>query len=66
MTVALLKNWVWCEDCLEWKDAGEEVSFVNIEEDSFGKDLMTFECDRCENTNKNNIISSPTKPKGQL
>ena len=52
------------EDCLEWKDAGDEVSFVNIEEDSFGKDLMTFECDKCENTNKNNIISSATKPKG--
>ena len=38
MTVELLKNWVWCEDCLEWKDAGADVSFVNIEEDSFGKD----------------------------
>jgi len=64
MTVAELKNWVWCEDCLDWKDAGEEVAFVNIEEDSFGKDLMTFECDRCTKTNINNIISSPTKPKG--
>ena len=66
MTVGLLRNWVWCEDCLEWKDAGDEVSFVNIEEDSFGKDLMTFECDRCENTKKNNIISSATNPRGQL
>ena len=66
MTVELLKNWVWCEDCLEWKDAGDEVSFVSIEEDSFGKDLMTFECDKVRKTNKNNIISSATKPRGQL
>jgi len=19
-----MTNWVWCEECLEWKDAGEE------------------------------------------
>ena len=57
-------NWVWCEDCLDWKDAGEEVSFVSIQEDSFGKDLMTFLCDKCENENKNNVISSPTRPRG--
>ena len=45
-TVGELKNWVWCESCLEWKDAGEEVSFVNIAEDAYGKDVMTFECDK--------------------
>ena len=65
MTFGTLKNWVWCEDCLEWKDAGEEVSFLNIEEDGFGKDVMTFECDKCDNQNKNNVISSPTKPKSR-
>ena len=59
-----LKNWVWCEDCLEWKDAGDEVSFMNIEEDSFGKDVMTFECDKCGNENKNIVISSVTRPRG--
>jgi len=64
MTVAELKNWVWCEDCLEWKDT-EEVSFLGIAEDVFGNDVLTFECDKCENENKNNIISSVTKPKGQ-
>jgi len=64
MTIGLLKNWVWCEDCLEWKDAGEEVSFVNIEEDIYGKDMMTFECDKCNNQNKNFVVSSPHRPKG--
>ena len=59
-----ITNWVWCEDCLDWKDAGNEVGFVNIEEDSFGKDLMTFLCDKCEKENKNNIIISDTKPRG--
>ena len=65
MTVGLLKNWVWCEECLEWKDAGDEVTFVSIEQNSLGQDLMIFECDRCTKTNINNIIQSPTKPKGQ-
>ena len=64
MTVGVLKNWVWCEDCLEWKDAGDEVSFDSIAEDTFGKDVMTFECDKCKNENKNTIISSVTKPIG--
>jgi len=63
-TVGELKNWVWCEDCLEWKDAGEEVSFVNIAEDSLGKDVMTFECDKCEKTNVGIVISSATRPRG--
>jgi hypothetical protein len=65
MTVGVLKNWVWCEDCLEWKDAGDEVSLMNIEEDSFGKDVMTFECDKCEKVNKNIVIPSVTRPRGQ-
>ena len=51
-------------DFLEWKDAGEEVSFMNIAEDVFGKDVMTFECDKCGNENKNNITSSATRPRG--
>tara|TARA_Y100000310_G_scaffold70873_1_gene66650 strand:- start:153 stop:353 length:201 start_codon:yes stop_codon:yes gene_type:complete len=64
MTARELKNWVWCEDCLEWKDAGEEVGFVNIAEDAYGKDVMTFDCDRCEKTNVGIIISSVTRPRG--
>ena len=63
-TVGELKNWVWCESCLEWKDAANEASFLNIEEDIYGKDMMTFICDKCENENKNFVISSPTKPRG--
>jgi Zn finger protein HypA/HybF involved in hydrogenase expression len=63
MTFGNLRNWVWCEDCLEWKDA-DEVNFVSIEEDSFGKDMLTFTCDKCGNDNKNNIIQSSTRPRG--
>ena len=59
-----LRNWVWCEECLEWKDACDEVNLEDISEDAFGKDMMTFNCDKCGNQNKNNIISSTTKPKG--
>jgi Zn finger protein HypA/HybF involved in hydrogenase expression len=58
------KNWVWCEDCLEWKDAGNEVSILKIEEDTFGKEVMTFACDKCENENENLMTPSATKPKG--
>ena len=58
-----LQNWVWCEDCLEWKNT-EEVSFLGITEDSFGKEMLTFKCDGCEKENKNNITSSVSKPKG--
>jgi Zn finger protein HypA/HybF involved in hydrogenase expression len=65
MAVGVLKNWVWCEDCLEWKDAGDEVSFDSIAEDTFGKDVMTFICDKCENTNKGIIVESVTRPRGQ-
>ncbi len=59
------KNWVWCYDCLDWKDAANEVSFLNIEEDTFGKDVMTFLCDKCENENKNIVISSTSRPRGR-
>ena len=45
-TVGELKNWVWCEDCLDWKNT-EEVSFLGIEDNSFGKEILTFECDKC-------------------
>ena len=63
-TVGELKNWVWCEDCLEWKDAGEEVEFLGISEDAFGKDELIFKCDKCGVDNRNKIISSATRPRG--
>ena len=44
------KNWVWCEDCLDWKDAGNETGFVNLD-DVF----MTFVCDKCNNENISRI-----------
>ena len=56
-------NWVWCTDCLDWKDAGNEVSFVCIEEDSIGNDRMTFICDKCEKENTNSLVPSVIKPR---
>jgi len=64
MTVGTLKNWVWCEKCLEYKDASE-VCFIGIEEDGYGKDVLHFICDKCDLENINNIISSASRPRGQ-
>jgi len=50
---------------LEFKDAGEEVSFVNIEEGVGGKDVMTFICDKCENEHKNIVIAAATPPRAR-
>ncbi len=58
-----LRNWVWCEKCLDWKDA-DEVCFIGIEEDKFGNDVLHFLCDKCDLENKNNIISLVSKPTG--
>jgi len=59
----MLARWVWCEHCLEWKD-DEEVSFIEMKEDGYGKDLLTFACDTCNReTNDSIIVSSETKPK---
>jgi|TARA_R110002110_G_scaffold10574_1_gene52128 Zn finger protein HypA/HybF involved in hydrogenase expression len=63
-TVGELKNWVWCEDCLDWKNT-EEVSFLGIADNSFGNEILTFECDKCGNENSNNIVTSKSEPKGQ-
>jgi len=52
------KNWVWCEDCLDWKDAGNETSFVNLDDD-----FMTFICDKCSNENISRINVNDSKPK---
>ena len=64
MTFGTLKNWVWCEKCLDWKDA-DEVSFISIEEDEFGKDILHFLCDHCDQRNSGNIIESVNKPRSQ-
>ena len=58
-----LRSWVWCEKCLDWKDA-DEVCFIGIEEDKFGNDVLHFLSDKCDLENKNNIISSVSKPTG--
>ena len=64
MTFGVLKNWVWCEHCLGWKDA-DEVSFIEMKEDVYGKDLLSFACDGCgKDTIDSIVISSVTKPRG--
>jgi hypothetical protein len=64
MMVGELKNWAWCEHCFEWKDA-DEVSFIEMKEDLYGKDLLTFSCDTChKDTIDSIVISATNKPKG--
>tara|TARA_R110002051_G_scaffold312728_2_gene388141 strand:+ start:296 stop:493 length:198 start_codon:yes stop_codon:yes gene_type:complete len=64
MTMGELRNWAWCEHCFEWKDA-DEVSFIEMKEDVYGKDLLTFACDSCnKDTIDSIVISSATKPVG--
>ncbi len=57
-------NWVWCEDCLEWKNAGEDVAFISIDEHKTGREIMAFTCDKCGNDNENFITSSERMPRG--
>ena len=60
-----LKNWAWCEHCLEWKD-DNEVSFIEMKEDLYGKDLLTFACDTCnKETADSFVVSSPTRPRNR-
>ena len=58
-----MKNWVWCMKCLEWIDAADKVSFVNIEEDILGYDNMTFICDKCGQESKSKVIAKETQPR---
>ncbi|HBZ37692.1 MAG TPA: hypothetical protein DEO59_04170 [Balneola sp.] len=59
------KNWVWCMKCLEWIDAANKASFVNIEEDIQGIDNMTFVCDKCGQESKSNVVAKETQPKSR-
>jgi hypothetical protein len=57
-----LHLWVWCEDCLEWKDADDLLMAKEIDE--YSKDLFTFSCDACERDTKGSIVvSARAKPK---
>ena len=58
-----MKNWVWCMKCLEWIDAADKVSFVNIEEDILGYDNMTFICDKCGQESKSKVVAKETQPR---
>ena len=40
------KGFVYCSKCNERRDS-EKVKFLNIEEDFYGRDIMTFKCDKC-------------------
>ena len=60
----VIKNWVWCQNCLEWKDAGAEVTFMNIEEDIHGRDQLTFNCDECKTEHTGLVTAKDIKPLG--
>lgn len=47
-------------ECVENKDDGvtlevEDVKFLNVEEDIFGCDVLTFVCPLCGKTHKSNV-----------
>lgn len=63
MEIWATKNWVWCLKCLEWIDAANKASFVNIEEDIHGIDNMTFICDKCGQESESKVIAKETQPK---
>ena len=60
----VIKNWVWCQNCLEWKDAGAEVTFMNIEENISGRDQLTFNCDECKTEHTGLVTVKDIKPRG--
>jgi len=60
-----MKNWVWCLKCLEWIDAADKVSYVNIEEDIHGVEDMTFICDECGQESKSKVIAMETQPRSR-
>ena len=59
------KNWVWCMKCLEWIDAANKASFVNIEEDIQGIDNMTFICDECGQESMSKVVAKETQPRSR-
>ena len=42
---------VYCHTCEEWIDEST-VEFLNIEEDMYGRDKMTFKCPECGEESK--------------
>ena len=51
--------------CLEWIDAADKVSYLNIEEDIQGIDNMTFICDKCGQESKSKVIAMETQPRSR-
>ena len=65
MTFVESKSWVWCLKCLEWINAADNSTVVNLEEDIQGIDNMTFICDKCGRESKSKVIEKETQPKGR-
>ena len=42
-------------ECNQDRVSTEEVGFLNIEEDFYGRDLMTFTCPECGERHQSNI-----------
>jgi Zn finger protein HypA/HybF involved in hydrogenase expression len=39
----------WCKDCDEWQDT-RKVEFIDIQENAYGEDSLTFVCPLCDTT----------------
>jgi hypothetical protein len=47
---------VFCQDCNEWRNE-RMVETLGIEEDFFGRDNLSFHCDRCGTFNQSLRVS---------
>ena len=47
--------YVYCTECQE-QHTVKEVTFINIEEDFYGRDLLTFQCPYTTTEQKSNIV----------
>ena len=47
-------------------DCTSKRSFIEMKEDLYGKDLLTFACDTCnKETADSFVVSSPTRPRNR-
>ena len=47
---------VYCSKCKEWLTP-KQTEFLDIQEDPYGLDIVTFICNECKTENKSLVIS---------
>ena len=52
---------VYCSKCKEWLTP-KQAEFLDIQEDPYGRDNVTFICNECKTENKSLVISQDIFP----